>query len=232
MLAQAALRHPSPTLMRLRGPSRTSAHRPRVRMGCTPPARRSSPFRTSTDVPACRRSVRRPPWTSAPLQSSSPGARAIPPVARLVGRHFLSWASLPYDTVSSWRIRVSAADPSAARGHVRGLATSCAALTTSPPDAFASERPWALPFKEFPSPQSVPLSGPMPSCRYPSPGVAPKSSTWERSRLQGLVPATNPFSHRHQVVPAADPFLGFDPPECSPIRPGARFGRGASPLAL
>jgi hypothetical protein len=32
-----------------------------------------------------------PPWTSAPLQSSSPGTRAISPVSRLVRRHFLSW---------------------------------------------------------------------------------------------------------------------------------------------
>jgi hypothetical protein len=32
-----------------------------------------------------------PPWTCAPLQSASPGNCAIPPVSRLVRRHFLSW---------------------------------------------------------------------------------------------------------------------------------------------
>jgi hypothetical protein len=34
-----------------------------------------------------------PPWTSIPLQSSSPGTRAVPPVSRLARRHFLSWTS-------------------------------------------------------------------------------------------------------------------------------------------
>jgi hypothetical protein len=35
-----------------------------------------------------------PPWTFAPLQSSSPGTRAVPPVSRQVKRHFLSWTFL------------------------------------------------------------------------------------------------------------------------------------------
>jgi hypothetical protein len=33
-------------------------------------------------------------------------------------------------------------------------------------------------------------------------------------------------------IPAVDPFLGFVLPELAPVRPGARFHRGASPLAL
>jgi hypothetical protein len=60
-----------------------------------------------------------------------------------------------------------AADPSATARHVRGLDTPLAAVASSPPDAEASERPWASPFKVFPSPQSVPLSGPVPSYRCP-----------------------------------------------------------------
>ena len=40
------------------------------------------------------------------------------------------------------------------------------------------------------------------------------------------------LSPESRVIPAADPFLGFHPPERTPVRPGARFGRGASPLAL
>jgi hypothetical protein len=32
-----------------------------------------------------------PPWTSAPLQSASPGTHAVPPASRLVGQRFLSW---------------------------------------------------------------------------------------------------------------------------------------------
>ena len=33
-------------------------------------------------------------------------------------------------------------------------------------------------------------------------------------------------------VPTVDPFLGFILPERTPVQPGARFHRGASPLAL
>jgi hypothetical protein len=35
-----------------------------------------------------------------------------------------------------------------------------------------------------------------------------------------------------QVIPTVDSFLGFDLPEHALVRPGARFDRGASPLAL
>lgn len=141
--------------------------------------------------------------------------------------------SLPYDTVPGRRIRVSAADPSATRGHVRGLVTSFAALTTGPPDAYASERPWALPFKVFPSSQSVPLSGPLPSCRYPLPLLRPEELHWTTRPASGPCSCDESvLSPEPQVIPAADPFLGFDPPELAPDRPGVRFGRDASPLTL
>jgi len=104
---------------------------------------------------------------------------------------------LPYDTVPGQRIRVSAADPSTATRHVRGLVTPCATITTGPPDAYASERPWASPFKVFPSSQAVPLSGSLPSCHYPLLPNTPRSARLPRSRLQGLVPATNPCSRRN-----------------------------------
>jgi len=82
---------------------------------------------------------------------------------------------LPYDTVSNRRIRLPAADPSATACHVRGLATPFATYTTSPPDATsASEHPWASPFKGFPSLRSVPLSEPVPSCRYRAATAPPR----------------------------------------------------------
>jgi hypothetical protein len=164
-----------------------------------------------------------PPWTFTPLQSSSPGTRAVPPVARLVRRHFLSWTSLALR--HSPRPAASCLGSGSLRrpGRVRGLDTSCATRTTDPPDACASERPWASPFKGFPSLQSVPLSGPLPSCRY-----QPPASLDERRRA--TQPASGPCSCNESVLspesrmtPVADPFLGFDPPELAPIRPGARF---------
>jgi hypothetical protein len=123
--------------------------------------------------------------------------------------------------------------PPPPRRHVRGLVTPCAAVTSGPADTCVSERPWASPFKVFPSPQSVPLSGPLPSCRYPPPPHHPEG--WHLGNAAGFRAS---FLRRIRSVtgitriPAVDTFLGFDPPEPAPIRPGARFRRGASPLAL
>jgi hypothetical protein len=130
--------------------------------------------------------------------------------------------------------RPSTADPSAAACRVRGLATPFATSTADPPDASsAPERPWASPFKGFPSPRSAPLSGPLPSCRCqgtPAPPrrMEPTSLTGFRALFPRRVRADTGTTR----IPAVDPFLGFDPPEHAPVRPGARFDRGASPLAL
>jgi hypothetical protein len=99
----------------------------------------------------------------------------------------------PYDTVPGRWIRVSAADPSATRCHVRGLDTSCATFSSGPPDACASERPWAYPFKGFPSLQSVPLSGPLPSCHYPR-------HTSLKERRVTMQPASGPCSCNESVL--------------------------------
>ena len=83
--------------------------------------------------------------------------------------------SLPYDTISNRRIRLPAADPSATACHVRGLVTPFATYTTSPPSASSAlERPWASPFKGFPSSRSVPLSEPLPSWRYLTAAAPPR----------------------------------------------------------
>lgn len=100
--------------------------------------------------------------------------------------------SVPYDTCRAGGC-VPMADPSVTARHVRGLATPFATSTTGPADATsAPERPWASPFKDFPSLRSVPLSGSLPSCRCRPPRNLPGGQRMGRDRLQGLAPATSP----------------------------------------
>jgi len=120
-------------------------------------------------------------------------------------RRFPGWSDdtsspellLPYDTVPGQWLRVSTTDCSAATVPRAGFGYPLRGSTTGPPDAYASERPWASPFKVFPSSQAVPLSGSLPSCHYPLLPNTPRSARLPRSRLQGLVPATNPCSRRN-----------------------------------
>jgi hypothetical protein len=93
----------------------------------------------------------RPPLDFRPLQSSSPGPRAVPPVSRHVERRFLSWTFFALRHSPRPADPSSTADPSAAAYRVRGLTTPCATSTTGPPGACAPERPWASPFKGFSS---------------------------------------------------------------------------------
>jgi hypothetical protein len=65
-------------------------------------------------------------------------------------------------------------------------------------------------------------------CHTPPRGEA--RTTWPPSRpcsRDEFVLSPGP-----QVIPAVDSFLGFDLPELALVRPGTRFDRGASPLAL
>jgi hypothetical protein len=134
----------------------------------TRPVRRSTSCGYSTDAPSRGRSLG---WPSLDFRSPSEPITGNPcrPAGFPAGRTTLPLLDFACPTTHSQasgyvdRRRI----PPPSRGHVRGLATPFAALTTGPPDACASERPWASPFKVFPSSQSVPLSGPMPSCRHP-----------------------------------------------------------------
>ncbi len=142
--------------------------------------------------------------------------------------------SAPYDTVPDRRILHPTTDPSAAACRVRGLATSFATSTTGPADACAPEHPWASPFKVFPSTAvGAPLgahtlltlpAGPTPPRGETRHDVAAFRVSFPR-RVRAAARTT-------EVVPAVDTFLGFDLPELALARPGARFDRGASPLAL
>jgi hypothetical protein len=160
--------------MGLHGPSRTQIRWDRVGMGSTRPVRRSTSCGHSTNAPALRRSFGRP---SLDLRSPTELITGNPcrPAGFPAGRTTLPLVDFCCPTtqcqaggyVSRQRIHPPP------RRHVRGLATPFAAITSGPPDACAPERPWASPFKVFPSSQAVPLSGSIPSCRYPLPrGVA------------------------------------------------------------
>jgi len=77
-----------------------------------------------------------------------------------------------------------------------------------------------------------PSRGPCP------PDVTHRTSTLPREGGYGVAAFRASLPRRVRAVtgiagiPAVDPFLGFILPERSPVRPGARFHRGASPLAL
>jgi len=136
----------------------------------------STPLRHSASAPSCSRSCGRPPMDfRSPTELDH---RDPVPSRRLPGKSDdTSSPGLlgPYDTVSDRWTRLPAADPSATACRVRGLATPCATYTTGPPDATsASERPWASPFKGFPSSRSVLLSEPVPSCRYRAAAAPPR----------------------------------------------------------
>jgi len=105
--------------------------------------------------------------------------------------------SSPYDTIPSRQIR-STADPSATAYRVRGLATPCATSTTGPPDAFASERPWASPFKDF---SSIAIGTPLGAHTLLTfthrTNAPPRGDAARCGRLQGLVLATSSCCHRN-----------------------------------
>lgn len=225
MPASAALRRRRPTLLGLHGPARTRTRTPRVVMGSTQPVWRSTPFGCSSRAPSRRpKPAGGPPWTRAPLQSSSSGPRAVPPVARHDGRRFLSWTPLALRHDPRPVDPYPAADPSAAACRVRGLATPCATSTTSPAHACAQERPWASPFKgSFLVVDRCPSRGPC------LPDVARRALASPEGGERNVTAFKALFSRRVRAVagttrvPAADPFLGFFLPEPAPVLPGARL---------
>src|SRR5205085_2284168 len=85
--------------------------------------------------------------------------RTVPRTRRLaVGRCFLSWAFLPFDTYRGGG-PVPAERP-APRRAASEVSTSLAAFTTVPPAPCGAERPWASPSKAFSSKRSGPLAKP------------------------------------------------------------------------
>jgi len=230
------LRPPSLSLMELCGPPRTRTRSPRADIGSAQPVRRSErPAGLDSSAPAPQpKRWGGPPWTFTLLQRSSPGPRAVPPVARQVRRHILSW------DLFTLRHSIRLADPLTGHGSLRdrvprtGFGYPLRDIHHQPSRRFYTpEHPWASSFKVFPSPRSVPLSGAMPSCRYRAAAALPRreaSNDWAGYRA--FIPRRVRSDTGATRAPAVDTFLELPPPERSPIRPGARFDRGASPLIL
>ena len=140
-----------------------------------------------------------PPWTSALLQSSSPGSRTVPPVARLGGRHFLSW------TLLALRHSLRPVDTLVGGGSLHHRGATCGVWL--PPSRLL---PPALPTLSRRSVHGLhPSRSSLRRNRSPSRGPYPPAVTrllsrrpeglhsCKRGRLQGLVPATNPCSRRN-----------------------------------
>jgi len=213
MSAPAALRPPSLTLMGLRGPTRTRASPSRVVIGSTQPVRRSSSCGRSTDMPAFSRSFRRP---SLDLRSPTECITRKPchPAGLPAGQTTLPLVDSLCSTTQS-------------------QANGYASRRRIPPPPRATCGVWLPPARLLPlalptlSRRSVhelhPSRCSLRRNRYPSrgpclPAVArsfrgtPRSTTSSRSRLQGLVPATNPCGHRNHEwfqpsIPSWDPTL-------------------------
>jgi len=167
------------------------------------------------------------------FRARSPGPRAVPPVARRVGRHFLSWTLSALRRISAWRIRFQAVDPSTAPCRVRGLITSCATPPPSLPTRQARRSTHGLhPSRTSPHRDRSPSRGPLPSCRYRPRRSFPEGAAYDLAGFRAFFPRRVRAVAETTRVPAVDSFLGFVPPEHAPVRPGAHFDRGASPLAL
>jgi hypothetical protein len=171
--AYAASRQRVRPLVRFRGAPGTRSRKTRTGMGFHPtgPAfRRPSGFRLPGST-SSREAERRPPLrfrSSSETCPCSPApqrrASRPKPASQLVPRCSLSWALVPYDTVPDRRSRLSGDGsprrrvPPARFGYLLG---------GLPPPILparkAPERPWASPFKAFPSSQEVPLSRSLPS---------------------------------------------------------------------
>jgi hypothetical protein len=140
-----ASRRPVRPLVEFRGASRTTARRTRTAIGFRPTraAFRRPAGARSPDLLPTRRSGISPPCAFVLLQRHVPAAphRNVTPQllradGRPVSRCSLSWAFVPYDTISDRQTRLNeATDPSAAACHVRGLGTPFATSTTDPPGA-------------------------------------------------------------------------------------------------
>jgi hypothetical protein len=224
------------SLMELYGPSRTRTRSPRVGMGSTRPVRRSErPAGIDSSAPARQpKRLGGPPWTSTLLQRTSPGPRAVPPVARQVRRHLLSWAFV------ALRHSIRMADPLADRGPLHGRVPRAGfgyPLRDMHHHPYrrpkTPERPWASPFKVFPSPRSVPLSGPMPSCRCRDASKPP------RREAGATGPATGPSSRDESVLAPEPqglrpsiPSWGSPHQSILPSDLALALVRGASPLTL
>jgi len=159
----------------------------------------------------------------SPATQRQPSTPLTEPTEMAVPRCNLSWALVPYDTVSDRQTRMKATDPSAAAYRVRGLATPLATSTTDPPGARSAGASMGFTL------QGVLLVHERCSFRSPCPPdvasrTAPRGGRHGSGRLQGLVPATSSCSHRHpEGSRPSRPSWASPLQSVLPIRPGYRL---------
>jgi len=198
--------------MGLRGPSRTRTHRSRADIGFARPVRRSSSLGHSTDAPSLSRSCGRPSLDFRSPTELITGNPRRPAGCPAGGRHCLSWTSLPYDTVPGRRIRLPAADPSATATPRAGFGYPLRGCYLRPSrhlrvGASMGFTLQGLPFAAIGTPLGAPALLPLPAACAPPRGRAVR----QHGRLQGLVPATNPFCHRDHEDPSRRYLPGVRP---------------------
>jgi len=226
------LRGTVPPLVEFRGA-------PRTQIASTWAGHRFRPARSAFQRPAGLRSTR-PPMRRKPhggpstLSHSFRGihrrpARSRRPVGRPVGPRFLSWASLPYDTLSEDPCLPTAV-PSAALGdRVRGLATSLTISTGLPTGARSAGASLGFPLQGL-----FPVCGASSSRSRCPPGVVgPCVAPWgahrnaiaSRALLSTQVRTViGPWGTDRRCPPGVHPLRAF-----SPSVRARRFGRAASP---
>jgi hypothetical protein len=235
MTASTALRRPRPTLMGLRGPSRTHARLRRVGIWFHParPAFQP-PLGHSADAPSHGpKPAGGPPWPSAPLQSSIIGTPRRPagcPASQttlpLLGFHGPTTQCQTGGPVRPQRI-----PPLQRTAYGVWLPPS-----RSPPPVLPTLARWSVhglhPSRNSPRRDRCPSRGPCPPDVTRRTGAPPRGGGHGVAAFRALFPRRVRAVAGTTRVPAVDPFLGFILPERTPVQPGARFRRGASPLAL
>jgi len=235
MTASAALRRHRPTLMRLRGPPRTRARPPRVVIWFHPTRTAfQPPLGHSADAPSHGpKPAGGPPWPSAPLQSSITGTPRRPAgkPASQTTLPLLGFSGPTAQCQTGGPVRPRRIPPPQRAAYGVWLPPS----RTTPP-ALPTLARWSAhglhPSRSSPRRDRRPSRGPCP------PDVTHRT-TPPRGEAGTAWPPSGPCSRDEfvlspepQVVPTVDPFLGFILPERTPVQPGARFHRGASPLTL
>jgi len=203
VIASAALQRFQQTLMRLRGPSRTQTHRYRADIGSTQPVRRSTPLRPSTDAPSLSRSFGRP---SMDFRSSSELITGTPrrPAAFTAGQTTLPLLDFFCPTTqsqagsyvfSSGSLRHCAPRPRFGYPPRDYHFRPSRRLRVGASMGFTLQ---GFPFVAIGTPLGAPALLPLPAARtrLRRADHSPEELSVQRGRLQGLVPATNPFCHR------------------------------------
>jgi hypothetical protein len=202
-------------------------------MGSVPPARRFDALRVLTwqGLPSRIAPDGGPPCAFAPLQRSiaAPPHRPAYPRAA-VGRCFLSWAFVPYDTCGT-------ADPFPRGFRPLGVPRpGFEPPSRRPPPSLprlATRSVHGLrPPRRSPRSDRDPLRSPLPSWRSPRRFASLPWGACGLGRLQGFDPASSSFCRSgSRRTRRADAFLGLVPPELVPPPVAAALCSRSDPFA-